>query len=167
MIPYFKLIVGAITVGAIASVGWGIFTAGKLKVENELLKTRIALQGQIASIQDQHRADVIITEKALAEKQSQLEDARSQLRVKPRVVTKFVPVETQCMIPKGFVDLHNGAAEGSIPTTINPEQPTTVTLTDVAETVATNYIIHEQTAARLEALQQIVRQYQERARQVQ
>lgn len=162
---YVNLIIAAVALVVMAAVGWGIYGAGKLQTENDVLKKQIALQAEISDLQQKHRQDVEATAKELRSKQAELEQAQEKLKAKPQIVTKFVSRETQCKIPKGFVDLHNGSARGVIPDPVNPDQPTEITLTQVAETVASNYIIHQQTAAKLEALQQLVRQYQERLKE--
>ena len=75
----------------------------------------------------------------------------------------FVPKEVDKPVPKGFVDLHNTAAAGDeISETPQPDaaQPTDKKLSDVATTVAENYYNYHILAARLEALQKIVSEYQ-------
>lgn len=77
-------------------------------------------------------------------------------------VPRYVPVQADaaCVVPRGFVRLHDVAATGTVP---NPDTgdadvaPAGVALSTVAGTVAANYTDCHVDAARLSSLQQTLR----------
>jgi hypothetical protein len=77
-------------------------------------------------------------------------------------VPRYVPVQADaaCVVPRGFVRLHDAAAAGTVP---NPDTgdadaaPAGVALSTVAGTVAANYTDCHVDAARLSSLQQTLR----------
>ena len=77
-------------------------------------------------------------------------------------VPRYVPVQADaaCVVPRGFVRLHDAAAAGTVP---NPDTgdadaaPAGVALSAVASTVAANYTDCHVDAARLSSLQQTLR----------
>ena len=77
-------------------------------------------------------------------------------------VPRYVPVQADaaCVVPRGFVRLHDAAAAGTVP---NPDTgdadaaPADVALSTVASTVAANYTDCHVDAARLTSLQQTLR----------
>ncbi|WP_296223226.1 hypothetical protein [Ralstonia sp. UBA689] len=77
-------------------------------------------------------------------------------------VPRYVPVQADaaCVVPRGFVRLHDAAAAGTVP---NPDTgdadaaPSDVALSTVAGTVAANYTDCHVDAARLTSLQQTLR----------
>ena len=77
-------------------------------------------------------------------------------------VPRYVPVQADaaCVVPRGFVRLHDAAAAGTVP---NPDTgdadaaPAGVALSAVASTVAANYTDCHLDAARLSSLQQTLR----------
>ena len=77
-------------------------------------------------------------------------------------VPRYVPVQADaaCVVPRGFVRLHDAAAAGTVP---NPDTgdadaaPAGVALSAVASTVAANYTDCHVDAARLTSLQQTLR----------
>jgi len=92
----------------------------------------------------------------------------ASIKNNPSVVTKFVPVETQCNIPKGFVELHNRAATGVPldPPPADPSTPTDKTLSGVGSVVAQNYYQCNILMDRLIALQEIVKDYQKKQKEL-
>lgn len=128
---------------------------------------------KVSELQQQHEATVngILTSYngLVAEYETEIEKLRSQDPViKTRYIHKYVPVETLCDIPKGFVDLHNTAAKG-LPLSDNPvnaNATTNVTLQDVGSTVAVNYYQYNKVVAQLKALQQIVIEFQNKQKEL-
>lgn len=126
------------------------------------------------------RGDIAETKAAAAQAradslESQLEDARGNVKVVTqfvdriqtirevgRTIEREVPVyvtqqaDAACVIPRGFVQLHDAAATG-VPTAgspVDPDAPAAgLALSAVAETVAGNYTSCHETAAQLKALQ--------------
>lgn len=105
----------------------------------------------------------------IADYEHQIEVLRNQDPIiKTRYIHKYVPVETNCTIPKGFVELHNTAAKG-LPLSDNPKDAlasTNITLQDVGSTVAINYYQYNKVVSQLKALQEIVRQFQNKQKEL-
>lgn len=105
----------------------------------------------------------------VAEYEHQIEALKNQDPIiKTRYIHKYVPVETNCTIPKGFVDLHNTAAKG-MPLSEDPKDAaasTNVTLQDVGSTVAINYYQYNKISAQLKALQEVVIQFQTKQKEL-
>ena len=77
-------------------------------------------------------------------------------------VPRYVPVQADaaCVVPRGFVRLHDAAAAGAVPdpdTGDADAAPAGVALSAVASTVAANYTDCRVDAARLTSLQQTLR----------
>jgi hypothetical protein len=77
-------------------------------------------------------------------------------------VPRYVPVQADaaCVVPRGFVRLHDAAAAGTVPTPDTRDAdaaPSGVALSAVAGTVAANYTDCHVDAARLSSLQQTLR----------
>jgi len=97
---------------------------------------------------------------------TQYVDRERVIRVKGDTIIKevprYVPVQADaaCVVPRGFVRLHDAAAAGAVP---NPDSgaadaaPAGVALSTVASTVAANYTDCHLDAARLSSLQQTLR----------
>lgn len=85
-----------------------------------------------------------------------------------RVITKEIPVyvtstaDAGCVIPAGFVRVHDAAAAGVVPQPAgDPDAPAPgVALSTVAETVTDNYGVAHEIAAQLTALQDWIRAQQ-------
>lgn len=83
-------------------------------------------------------------------------------QVVERIVEVYIPQLVDAGIPKGFVDLHNTAADGeSLSTTPKPDAVMTSDkkLSDVGSVVAQNYYQCNATAVQLEALQEVVKTF--------
>lgn len=77
-------------------------------------------------------------------------------------VPRYVPVQADaaCVVPRGFVRLHDAAAAGALPdsdTGDTDSAPSGIALSAVAGTVAANYADCHVDAARLSSLQQTLR----------
>lgn len=86
--------------------------------------------------------------------------------VKGRTITKEIPVyvtpeaDAACVVPAGFVRIHDAAAANTAPepTTGDPDAPAAgVTLSAIAETVADNYTQYHALGEQLIGLQDYVR----------
>lgn len=122
---------------------------------------------KVSKMQQEHEATMngILTSynSLVAEYETEIEKLKSQDPIiKTRYIHKYVPVETKCDIPKGFVDLHNTAAQGKplSESPINTNATTNITLQDVGSTVAVNYYQYNKVVDQLKALQQVVIEFQ-------
>ncbi|MFT0733907.1 hypothetical protein [Ralstonia wenshanensis] len=127
-----------------------------------------------AAVQRAHQAET-----TAATLRKQLDNARSAtvtvtqyvdrervIRLKGDTIIKEVPryvtvqADAACVVPRGFVRLHDAAAAGTVP---NPDTgdadaaPAGIALSTVASTVAANYTGCHVDAARLTSLQQTLR----------
>lgn len=125
--------------------------------------------GQVSKIQQDHTNTIhgILTSYngAIADYEAEIDKLKStDPVVKTRYIYSYVPVETNCTIPKGFIDLHNTSAKGQPLSNnpVNPGQFSNITLQDVSETVATNYYQYNKIAAQLIALQKVVTEFQDK-----
>lgn len=84
-------------------------------------------------------------------------------KVKVQTVKEFITVENDkaCVVNKGFVKIHDGAA-AAIPVSpaASDAEPSAAHLSNIAEVVKENYAIHQKTRIQLEALQQWIREQQ-------
>ena len=110
-----------------------------------------------AQLDNAQRATVTVT---------QYVDRERVIRVKGDIIIKEVPryvpaqADAACVVPRGFVRLHDAAAAGAVPNpdTGDPDAaPAGVALSTVASTVAANYTDCHVDAARLSGLQQTLR----------
>lgn len=167
-----KALIIAVGVAVAISVIVGAYVKGRIDgrsiVTAEYAAEKASWERLIASQQKGH--EVVVAE-IKADFQSQLDKYQEQItklqdnpKIVTRIVNRYVPVETACTIPQGFVDLHNLSASGS---TLegdpqNASKPTDKTLADVGAVVAENYYQCNAVIAQLNALQQIVNDFQRR-----
>lgn len=174
-----KLVAAALAVAVITAGGAYLYTKGRsegkalaeaeynkevIRLKNELLEW----QTKVATLQDQHADEVAsITAEYMAKEQS-LETQIDKLKKQKRTVTKYVPVETDCKIPNGFVEVHNLTAQGKSIDEDKDPQPgiSDKTLTQVADTVAENYYSCNLTKERLIALQKVVADFQQKQKEL-
>jgi hypothetical protein len=159
---------------------------GSAIVEAAVAKEKAAWQVRVAQVQGASdvKAQQVADDYALraAAYQKQIDELRNRpprVRVlwKDRIVEKeverivrvYVPAAADPAIPRGFVDLHNTAAAGlplSTEQKPNAGEATDKKLSDVGETVAANYYQCNAVSAQLEALQKVVREYQQRQQEI-
>lgn len=141
-------------------------------IELQLAKERLNWERKISDLQLKHQRDVsdVMTayEFVVAQHKNQITKLINEPETIIRYIDRYIPIEVQCEIPKGFVDLHNQAAMG-IPLNDAPDgvlESTDKTLGDVGEVVARNYYQCHEIAAQLEALQQIVIRFQQQQKEI-
>ena len=145
---------------------------GEALKDAEVAAEKAKWEARIAASQKQHEVHVAEIRSEYGTKIGGYQRQIDQLsKRKPGVITEtitrtvevFVPKEVDKPIPKGLVELHKIAAAGDpLPETPPPDaaKPTETKLSDIGTTVAENYYNYHIVAARLEALQKIVREYQ-------
>jgi hypothetical protein len=79
-------------------------------------------------------------------------------------IPKFISkdADAQCVVPNGFVVLHDSASRNEVPDSTRgvDEGASKVKLSGIAETVTTNYTTYHQVSEQLKALQEWVKQQQ-------
>lgn len=129
----------------------------KRKWELAVLETQTELELKLANIREEYLNQV-------QEYKEQIEKLQNNPKVVTQYVDRYVPVKTQCTIPEGFVELHNRSASGLPldPPPQNPNKPSNKTLNNTAAIIAENYYKCNELIARLNALQQLVIEYQKK-----
>ena len=97
---------------------------------------------------------------------TQYVDRERVIRLKGETIVKEVPryvpiqADAACVVPRGFVRLHDAAAAGAVPDPNSGDAdaaPSSVALSAVAGTVAGNYTDSHANSAQLRSLQQALR----------
>jgi hypothetical protein len=103
----------------------------------------------------------VVTREVAAKTQAAEERVRTVTRTIVREVPRYVTREADahCIVPRGFVRLHDAAAQSVVPVPAGEpdDAPSGVELSAVAGTVADNYGACHETAERLTGLQAWVR----------
>lgn len=171
IIPYRLIFAGCVALLAIGVVGYTYNqgkTAGKNQIQLELdqqraqwEKDKLLWEARVAEQTGIYIGKVNELTAHWLNKEELFRREIDRLKAHPEVI--FVPRETPCTIPKGFVAQHNRAAQGE-PLGQPPDDfadKSDKTLFEIGNKVATNYytcnIIREQ----LITLQKIVKQYQQ------
>ena len=174
-----RLIAAAVLAAALMSGGIYLYTKGrsdgKALVEAEYNKEVIRLNTEITiwktkveTLQGQHDTEVATITADFETKADQLQSEIDKLKKNPKVISKYVPVETECKIPNGFIEAHNLASKGLPLDEVNDPQPGTSdkTLNQVADVVAENYYSCNITRSRLTSLQKIVADFQQKQKEL-
>lgn len=131
-----------------AALADAVHAASAIQAAQQVRKTERRADAITLDIQAQHSAalaEIIVVKQIVS-------------REVPRYVT--VKADAACLVPTGFVSLHDAATRGAVPklpgAAGGPDDPSGVALSTVASTVAGNYSTCHETAARLTALQEWV-----------
>jgi|AntAceMinimDraft_11_1070367.scaffolds.fasta_scaffold14243_5 hypothetical protein len=165
-----KLIIGATLIALLALGAIGLYLKGRSDgvalTEAKVAEEKLQWERKVADLQSKYREDIITIVTQYDQTVLQYQEEISKLIDNPKVVdryiNRYVPVETQCTIPEGFVELHNKSAEGARlgESPSNASRPSDKTLSQVGQVVAQNYYQCNEIRVRLEALQQVVQKYQ-------
>jgi hypothetical protein len=163
-----KLVVVSIMAAALSAGAVGLYLTGRnhgaAKVET---KYQIEKQMWAEKVEQQQSDYDAATSQMVVEflqEQARYQSQIELLKKKPKIVDRFVPVNTVCTIPKGFVELHNIAAAGKSVADADDTDagaPTDKSLRDVASTVAYNYYTCNDIRQQLSTLQSIVTEFQQ------
>lgn len=171
-----KVIVGAIVFGVLMAGAVGFYLKGRSDgvalTEAKVAEEKLRWERIVADNQIKHETQVAMIQSSYNSMVDQYKNEIAKLAENPKVVeryiNKYVPVNTQCTVPQGLVELHNQSAAGSTlnGNPINSEFDSKKSLADVGVTVAENYYKCNEIRARLQALQQIVIQYQKQQKEL-
>ena len=172
----FRIIAGAIIAGLLVAGAVGLYIKGRSDgvalTEAKVAEEKLKWERVIADNQIKHETQVAMIQSSYTSMVDQYKNEIAKLAENPKVVeryiNKYIPVNTQCTIPQGFVELHNQSAAGSKlnDNPVNTGTDSKKILTDVGSTVAENYYKCNQVRAQLQALQQIVIQYQKQQKEL-
>lgn len=139
---------GPIASAIAVALAIGLFnTSGQLSTANAELAALHKAEAEAARVAARTTAK---TAQAAQDVGQRVAERQEQVRVEYRTITERVPVyvtekaDRQCVVPSGFVRLHDAAAEGRAPPVPDgagepPDAPSGVPLSAVADTIVWNY----------------------------
>jgi hypothetical protein len=134
----------------------------KMEWQQSIINKQTAFDDSVREIFKEYLTDVTITK-----------EVTKYIKQKPEIIKEYVSVESdkRCVIPKGFVSLHNKAVDGvplselqNIPS--DAATPSGKKLSDVSKVVTVNYYEYEQMKKKLIALQKTVTDYQKKQKEL-
>lgn len=153
--PFSSLIKALSIVLVIASV----YFYGSYSTEMQWRAVAAKLQ---AEIDKKNVVSAQVTQKIVTKYVDKVKIVKEKGDVIIREVPKYISEksDTECVIPKSFVMLHDSASKNEVPDSSGgiDGTPSTTKLSTVIETVAGNYTIYYETAEQLKALQEWVKQ---------
>ena len=172
----FRIIAGAIIAGLLMAGAVGLYLKGRSDgvalTEAKVAQEKLKWERIVADNQIKHETQVAMIQASYASMVDQYKNEIAKLAENPKVVeryiNRYIPVNTQCTIPQGFVELHNQSAAGAKlnDNPVNSGVDSKKSLSEVGSTVAENYYNCNDVRARLQALQQIVIQYQKQQKEL-
>lgn len=176
MITSRIIILAAIVIAVTGAIG-SIYHKGKVAGRNEIQlelnkqratweKEKLKLESDVAAQTGIYIAKVTELTDHWINKEQLFREEIDRLKANPDVI--FVPKDTPCTIPKGFIEQHNRAAQGvqSGTPSSNFAEPAGKTLTEISNKVAKNYYQCNSIRAQLETLQNVVKEYQQRQKEL-
>ena len=162
LVPWpYRLLIVAVLAAALVGVGW-VKGASHVQAEwdAEVVKQSLT-DARVEKAQAQAAVQVV----------TEYVDRVKIVRQAGETIIKEVPVyvpaqaDAACVVPRGFVRLHDAAAQGVVPepTGNSDAAPAGVALSAVAGTVAENYTACRANAEQLSALQSWILQMKESA----
>lgn len=157
----FKEIVALLVVGALCYFKGVYSTTIKYEAEKKAWQDKVEI---VQSLLDEEVTKKAQVHTAYVDK---IQKVTEYLYRDPIIHNVYVPFESdaKCSINRGFVELHNKAANGAsleelknADTKLNQE-PSKVKLSDVAETVTINYYEYNKMKSQLTTLQEIVKDF--------
>lgn len=172
------ILIGMFIIGICVFIGFRIYDAGKqngiILTEKIFAEEKLKWISKVDTIQRENDDTIKSILSSYNVHISGLEESidklEADLKQKPKVryVHKYVPIETKCDIPQGFIELHNTAASGKPlnDDPMNVNASTQFTLSDVGSVVAINYYEYNKLVKQLVALQNVVIEYQNKQKEL-
>jgi len=154
---YWRLAVAGVITLALAAGGWKCYVMGKDVVQAawDAEKAITAINAAQAAKEQQKVADSVA--------QVVVESARKDRIVYRTIIKEVDRVSNDCPISADFGVLHDSAATATVPDfSASGTDGPTIAAKDLAETVVDNYEACQDSIRRLEALQTIIKKYNER-----
>lgn len=136
--------------------------ADKLKWEQQVIEARNELDIKTDQITAEYNKKTAIY-------RAEINKLTKSIAVGPSIVQTYIPQKVDTNVPNGFVELHNRAAAGS---TLDPAPKSNAgelsnkSLVLVTSTVVENYYSCNQYISQLEALQEVVKTFQNKQREL-
>ena len=140
---------------------------GKAAMELKYEKEKIEWQASVNTAQRMYDDAMSGIVKPFIIKQTEYKYITKLITSEPKYITEYVTkdADARCVVPVGFVDLHDKAATGltfeslkDIPTNYGVDSG--IKLSAVAQTVTINYTKYNELKAQLESLQAVVKEFQ-------
>ena len=162
LLPLPILYKSSIQIISIAILTFAIYMEGAISNQAEWKAKVAALQVEIAKKET-------ISANITTEVITKYVDRIKIVKEKGNVIIKEIPTyitktdDAKCVVPNGFVVLHDSASRNEVPDTarIVDERASKIKISGVAETVGENYNTYHEVAEQLKSLQKWVRDQQE------
>lgn len=148
-------------------------TDGHDLAENDYLQEKVKWQSTIIQSQGELQQSINVTLDKYLKDAVVYRTVIKTIKQDPQVIKIYVPAaaDAACQINKGFVELHNKAIDGVPVEALNVASPNVgdpaeSKLSDVAGTVAENYYSCNEVRKRLAGLQEVVRKYQKKQKEL-
>ena len=147
---------------SISLLVFGIYMSGAISNQAEWKAKVAALQVEVAK---KETISATITTDVI----TKYVDRIKIVKEKGNVIIKEVPTyitktdDSKCVVPNGFVVLHDSASRNEVPDTtrIVDERASKIKISGIAETVGENYNTYHEVAEQLKSLQKWIRDQQE------
>ena len=141
---------------------------GKAVIEAEFIKAKAEWELKISEAQQTYEGKAALLEEEYKKSNKHLQDQLAHIRRNPILVRQFIPQSVDKAIPKGFVELHDRAAKGQElgQAPADAEASSGKVLSEISTIVADNYLSCNQSIERLKTLQAIVKEFQQKQREV-
>jgi len=160
-IPFISNYKLPIQVGSVIILAFGLFMEGGIS-NQEKWEARVAEVKLEMAKKDAASAEATtkVVTKYVTVDRIVKEKGDAILKEIPKFISK--DADAQCVVPNGFVVLHDSASRNEVPDTTRgvDEGASKVKLSGIAETVTTNYTTFYQVSEQLKALQEWVKEQQ-------
>lgn len=128
---------------------------------------QIQWEAKVATLQTQQHAEVAQIAEKYKKQDKLFREEIDRLKKNSDVSRLYIPIEVDTFVPSGFISLHNTAAKGQVlGQTPQTNTMSTKTISDVGNTIAVNYNICNDARAQLTALQEVVKSFQQKQREL-
>ena len=162
LLPLPILYKSSIQIISIAILTFAIYMEGAIS-------NQAKWQAKVAALQVEIAKKETISANITTEVITKYVDRVKIVKEKGNVIIKEIPTyitktdDSKCVVPNGFVVLHDSASRNEVPDTarIVDERASKIKISGVAETVGENYNTYHEVAEQLKSLQKWVRDQQE------
>lgn len=168
-----KIIVVLVIIAGLFGLGSWIYNTGYdngVQFVNEQVTTqRQQWEQRVEQLQDQHNITIATITQKHNDQIDNLNKQIQTLKDHPKIITKYV--DRPVPVTNGIALAHDRAAQNiplyiMLPDNFKPSDPSEYTSTDLTNTIVKNYNSCNVCIQRLTALQEIVKQYQQKQNQM-
>ena len=165
----------AIVVAVVGAIGLGMFIYDKgydngvQYVNEQVTLQRQQWEQRVEQLQDQHNITIATITQKHNDQIDQLNKQIQTLKDHPKIITKYV--DRTVPVTNGIATAHDRAAQNiplyiMLPDNFKPNDPSEYSSADLVNTIVKNYNSCNVCIQRLTALQDIVKQYQQKQNQM-